>query len=410
VSTTASSRPDSVLPKLSYAVVLRTPYACRAFGVALLGRLSYGMVSVAVMLAVTRATGSYAVAGTVMALFGAAVVLLSPLRAALVDRYGRRRALVPLSLFYGGLLCALAVLTWRPGAPVLLIGAVAVAAGLFPPPLGPTMRAVWAELLDDRRLLERAYSLDAVAEDLLFVSGPLVVGVVVQWAPPAAGVALSALLVTAGTLAFVTSPGVGGVRPADPSGAAKAVPRKGLRAARGLAQPVAVAAAVGLALGALDLLVLAFAELRHAGDGAVPWVLAALSAGSVAGGLLNGALTWRAPARVRAPRLALALGAILTTAALAPGLATLTAAAVCAGLFVAPALTTAYLLADESAAPGSRTQAGAWVNTAVNGGSTAGTALAGALAGAVTLPVCFVLVGGVVLGLGAGAAAASAAR
>lgn len=407
MSTTDSSRPSAFSPHPSYAAVLRTPYARRTFAAALLGRLSYGTVSVAVMLAVARATGSYAVAGTVMALFGAAVVLLSPLRAALVDRYGPRRALVPLSLCYGGLLCALAAVTWRPGAPAVLIGAVAVAAGMFPPPLGPTMRVVWAELLDDRRLLERAYSLDAVAEDLLFVSGPLAVGVVVQWAPPAAGVALSALLVTTGTLAFVTSPGVGGVRP---SGTAKAVPRKGLRAARGLARPMAVAAAVGLGLGGLDLLVLAFAELRHAGEGTVPWVLAALSAGSVAGGLLNGAITWRTPARVRAPRLALALGATLTATALAPGLATLTAAVVCAGLFVAPALTTAYLLADESATPDSRTQAGAWVNTAVNAGSTAGTAVAGALVGAVPLTVCFVLVGGVVLVLGAGAAVAPAAR
>ena len=53
------------------------------------------------------------------------------------------------------------------------------------------MRAVWGELVTDRRLLQRAYSLDGVAEELLFVSGPLLVGVVVGFAPPAAGVAVS---------------------------------------------------------------------------------------------------------------------------------------------------------------------------------------------------------------------------
>lgn len=45
----------------SYAAVLRMPYAKRTFTAAVVGRLSYGMVSLAVMLAVSRATGSYAV-------------------------------------------------------------------------------------------------------------------------------------------------------------------------------------------------------------------------------------------------------------------------------------------------------------------------------------------------------------
>lgn len=52
---------SSVAP--SYAAVLRTRYACRTFSAALLGRLSYGMVSLSLVLAIKEATGSYAVAG-----------------------------------------------------------------------------------------------------------------------------------------------------------------------------------------------------------------------------------------------------------------------------------------------------------------------------------------------------------
>ncbi|NEB76956.1 MFS transporter, partial [Streptomyces sp. SID14478] len=87
-----------------YAAVLRTPYALRTFGAALLGRLSYGTVPLSLMLATKDATGSYAVAGAAMALFGATSVLLSPLRALFVDRYGPRRALPPMALGYAGLL------------------------------------------------------------------------------------------------------------------------------------------------------------------------------------------------------------------------------------------------------------------------------------------------------------------
>lgn len=375
----------------SYAAVLRTPHATRTFTAALVGRLSYGMVSLAVLLAVSRATGSYAVAGIVMALFGAASVFLSPLRAALVDRHGPRRALLPMAALYAGLLGTLAAATWRPGAPAAVLGTVAVAAGACTPPLGPTMRAVWGELVTDRRLLQRAYSLDGVAEELLFVSGPLLVGVLVGFAPPAAGVAVSALLVGIGTLAFVTSPAVKGVAVR----ASRVRARR--RIGRGIVQPVVVAAGVGLSLGAVDLLVLAFAEQRGHGDDTVAWIFAALSAGSAVGGLLYGAVEWRTGTRVRLPALAAGLGLSLAVAGLAPGLATLTGAVVCAGFFVAPALTTAYLVADESAAPGARVQAGAWVNTAVNAGISTGAAAAGLLVGRLPVEAGFALAGGAAL-------------
>ncbi|WP_078629369.1 MFS transporter [Streptomyces sp. 142MFCol3.1] len=405
MSTPSTGRP-------SYAAVLRIPYARRTFGAALLGRLSYGIVSLSVMLAVTRATGSYTVAGTVMALFGATSVFLSPARAALVDRHGPRAALLPMALLYAALLGTLAAASWRPGAPPVVLGAVAVAAGSCTPPLGPTMRAVWGELVGDRLLLQRAYSLDGVAEEVLFVSGPLLVGALVQIAPPAAGIALSGLLVGAGTLAFVASPAVRGVRPSGVREPGRGVARPS--AARALVRPVVVAAGVGLSLGAVDLLVLAFAGERHHGDDVVAWVLAALSAGSAVGGLLNGAVDWRTSARVRLPLLAVGLGLALAAAGLAPGLGTLAAAVACAGFFVAPALTTAYLLADETAPEGSRTQAGAWVNTAVNAGSSGGTAAIGLLVGRLPLSVCFAVSGAVALlaalvsGWGGGATAEGA--
>ncbi|MGW2743192.1 MFS transporter [Streptomyces sp. NPDC001450] len=386
MSAPTSSRP--ALPaRPSYAAVLRVPHARRTFGAALVARLSYGTVSLAVLLSVTRATGSYAVSGAVMCLFGGAAVFLMPLRASLVDRHGPRRALLPMATLYGTFLCALAALTWRPGAPAPLIAAAAALAGACAPPLGPTMRALWAELVTDRGLLPRAYSLDGVAEELLFVSGPALVGVLVGCAPPASGILLSALLNTAGTCAFVTSPAMTGPRPA-PRG-------KGPGGVRGLLPPVAVATGVGVALSGIELLVLAFAAARSYDTALVPWVLGALSAGSAVGGLVNGAVRWRTPARVRLCRFAAGFGLTIAAAGLAPNLWTLTAAVACAGAFVAPALTTAYLLADETATEGARTRAGAWVNTGVNAGSSGGALVTGVLIGRMPLGLCFLLAGGV---------------
>ena len=380
----------------SYARVLRVPHARRTFATALLGRLSYGVVPLSLMLSVTRASGSYAVAGAVMALFGATVVLLAPARAALIDRHGPRRALVPLLAAYIALLAMLTAALWRPGAPPVLLGTLAALAGACVPPLGPTMRTVWSHLVeDDKALLQRAYSLDGVAEELLFVSGPLLVGVLAGIAaPPPVGIVVGAALMLAGTAGFVNSPAVRAVRPAGSS-----VVRRdggGRRVLRRIGRPVAAAAAVGLAIGVLDLLVVVFAERHRHGGASVAWVLAALSAGSAVGGMLHGAVDWRTPARTRLAILTLGTGLALCGAGLAPGLGTLALVMAGAGFFVSPSLTTAYLIADGAVAPEARTQAGAWVNTAVNAGSTGGTALAGALAGRLPVAVCFAVTGGVV--------------
>lgn len=220
------------LSRPSYAAVLRVPHARRTFSAALVGRLSYGTVSLSLMLSLTRSTGSYAVAGLVMALFGATSVFLSPYRASLVDRLGPRRALLPMALLYAALLCVLAGACRRPGTSEAVLAVTAGLAGACTPPLGPTMRAVWAELLPDRRLLQRAYSVDGVAEELLFVSGPLLVGGIVAVASPVVGVVLSAVLVAVGTLAFVTSPATAALRPA---GRRRATARQPAEVARGRA-------------------------------------------------------------------------------------------------------------------------------------------------------------------------------
>ncbi|MFF9350032.1 MFS transporter [Streptomyces sp. NPDC014734] len=374
----------------SYVAVLRTPQAARAFGAVLLGRLSYGTAPLALMLAVKDTTGSYSAAGAVMALFGATSVFLSPARAALIDRYGPRRALPPMAAAYAALLTALTYATWGPGASSSLLGALAVAAGACTPPLGPVMRTLWSELLPDRELLRRAYSLDGVAEELMFVTGPLLVGVLIRYTVPAAGVAVGAGLVLVGVLALVSSPALRAIgTPARSSSSGKTTGWRLLGVA-GLRHAALVAAAVGLCLGALDLLVVAFTE-QHGRGGAVAWVLAALSAGSAVGGLAYGAVRWRGSNRSRLPVPAVGLGAAMVLAGLSPGVYALVAVVAVAGVFVAPALTTAYLVADESVDPAVRTQAGAWVNTAVNAGTSVGTAVVGLLVDRLSPAVCFAL-------------------
>ncbi|MFC0601598.1 MFS transporter [Streptomyces palmae] len=421
--------------------MLRIPHARRTFGAALLGRLSYGTVGLSLILAAKEATGSLSTAGVVMALYGLANVLLSPARAALIDRHGPRRALPPMAAVYALTLAALAAATWRANASDVLLEALALAAGASTPPLGPVMRTLWSDLVSDPSLLRRAYSLDGVAEEVLYVTGPLLVGLLVKVAMPSVGLLVSAALVLSGSLALVTSPVVrdaaapgrasaasaapngsagqaGGsgsagsaasTGPADgsaptASGSAAAADACGgtgsgavpvpvepaVRRGSGLPQAVIVSVGVGMALGALDLLVIAFADQHHHPD-TVAWSMAALSGGSVIGGLAYGAVPWRGSAGPRLSLLAAALGLTLAATGLASHPAAVIAGMAVGGLFVAPALTTAYLIADESAGADARTRAGAWVNTAFNAGSAGASVAAGVLVGRLPLALCFAL-------------------
>ncbi|OKJ15981.1 MFS transporter [Kitasatospora sp. CB01950] len=379
----------------SYWAVLRTPGAARLFGAALIGRLSYGTVSLSLLLAVAGTTGSYARAGWVMAVFSTVSVLLSPARAGLVDRYGPRRALPPMAAGYALTLVGLAAATWSSGTPYPVLLVLAAAAGGCAPPLGPVTRAQWSRLVTDPELRRRAYSLDTVAEELLYVTGPLLAGVLAAAARPAAGVLLSAVLVLGGTIALaVTVPREAAVDRAD------SAEESGSSSTRGLLvrarQPLAAAAGVGAGLGAFGLLAVVFAG-RHGRDADVAWVEAALAAGSAIGGLALGAVNWRAAAGNRLAVLTAVLGAALALAALAPNLPVLAVVAAVAGLAVAPTLTTAYLLTDEIALPEQRTRAGAWVNTAFNAGGSASTALVGLLTEHVPLSVCLLLAAAPVL-------------
>jgi MFS family permease len=279
-----------------------------------------------------------------------------------------------------------------------------MAAGACTPPLGAVMRTLWSDLLPDRQALQRAYSLDTVAEELLFVTGPLVAGLLTSLATAALGVAVSAVLVLTGTLALVSSPAVrdtvvdqgtgssatgasGGTDPDRISGSRRHHWSPG---GAGAHHPLMVAAGVGLCLGALNLLVLVFAQ-RHHHAAAVAWVEASLSVGSAIGGLAYGAISWRVPGRVRLPLLAAAFGLTLAPAGLSANLYVLVAVVGVAGICVAPALTTAYLVADESATPATRTTVGAWVSTAFNTGSSGGTAAVGLLIGRLPLALCFAI-------------------
>ncbi|MBK7625231.1 MAG: MFS transporter [Kineosporiaceae bacterium] len=156
-----------------YLALLRTPHVTPLFAWAALARLQFGVIPLALLLLFAMQRHSYAEAGVATAAYGLTAGLLGPLRARAADRCGHGRTLAVLALVNGLGLLAMGALATS-ALPVLT--ATGLLAGGLAPPTGPVMRSAWRDLTYDETQLQEAFSLDSVAEEVLFVLGPLLAG------------------------------------------------------------------------------------------------------------------------------------------------------------------------------------------------------------------------------------------
>jgi MFS family permease len=208
-------------------------------------------------------------------------------------------------------------------------------------------------------------------------------------AKPAVGLLVTAALAVAGTALFLRSPALGRHRSpaARPSTATSEPAAAEPGAGRAILALALATGAIGLCLGGLGLVIVAFGQSRH-DPAALAWIEAALSAGSALGGLGYEAVAWRISAWHRLVLLAVGLAVILLPAAFSPSLPALALLVGLAGMLVSPALATAYVLTSSLASPGARNRAGNWVNSGYNAGSSAGSVLSGQLLGRIPLTAC----------------------
>ena len=357
-----------------YRSVLSVPGAARLFATALVARLPQGMAPLAVLLLVRGATHSYAAAGLGVGASALATAACAPLLGRQVDHRGRGRVLLPLAagqaVMYG-----LLVLAARSNAGAAALIALAALSGALLPPVAPVVRALLREVIDDGDVRETAYALEAVIQEVLWITGPLFVALVIAVSSPDVAVALLGAVCLGGTLLFLRSPLLRpGTADAD-TGADRRKRRSALASPelRALLGPVAL---TGTGLGAIEVGLPSLA--LHAGSRPASGLLLAMwSLGSMAGGLWYGARAWRSPL-ARRYRILLVLAVLCTAPLIAAR--SIPAGVVCsllAGVTIAPVFSCQYALVGRSVSPGSETEAFTWISAALIGGLAAGSALGG---------------------------------
>jgi predicted MFS family arabinose efflux permease len=354
-----------------YTDLLRTRHAARLLGGTLLGRLPNAMAGLAIVLFLRAHGAGYGLAGALSALYGLAMAVGQPLLGRAVDRRGQPRVMTAAALLAAAGFGLLAANGPRP-LPVA-VGAVLLA-GAATPPLEGGLRALWPMVLPREEQVQKAYALDAAAQEVLFTLGPLLVTAAVAALSQAAAVVLTGLLGVAGTLVVVT---------AAPSRQWRAAAREphwlGALRSPGLAVLLAACFFVGIALGAFALAAVVYGD-AHGGGPAAACVLAANGAGALTGGLAYGSRAFAGAPERRLRVLAVGLAACYPPLLLAPALGWMLPLAALAGLFLAPTLACGFLVVDRHAPAGTVTEAFSWVVTAVGVGSALGTAGAGVAA------------------------------
>ncbi|MBC8093099.1 MAG: hypothetical protein H7Y15_14410 [Pseudonocardia sp.] len=327
------------------------------------------------LITVQQATASFASAGIVLGVLSAATGLM-PVKSRLVDRVGPRIVLPILAALFSTALLGIAFAAILGVDTTIIYLALAGIAGLATPPLGPTMRALWAALTPDLAARQRAYALDGVAEEIVQVAGPLTVAATLTVSGAPMTLVLVAILNVVGAFGLAFSSAARSID--DPTAATRTRSLMGPLRERGFLTLVLIVLFIGVGGAQLDVAIVARAQELNSPETAA-YLLAALSIGSAVGGILWGIRVHRRSTATHLTGLVLVMSAGSIAAGFASDVVTLGAIVLVAGLANAPARIVEYLAADRLVPEGGRTEATTWVSTANNIGASVGVSLAGVL-------------------------------
>ncbi len=357
----------------SYVTVLRRPGATRFTSAGMLARMQMSMAGLGAVLLLSAERGSFAVAGTVSAIYALSAAVIGPQISRLIDVFGQHRVVpVQLAVHVPAIvgIIAVAVLTtvnW----PIFLL---AVVAGGAAPNVGPLVRARWSAQLHGNPLLRTAFAWESLVDEAVFILGPPLATVVALQVSPSAGLILATVLLIVGTLLLLTQ------RSTEPRPTGRHTGTKGRPAILlpGVGGIAAIFVLLGGIFGSFEVTTVAFTKAAGV-PGAAGLLLALYAVGSLTAGLIFGALTISA-SLVRQFLFSVAALAVVTLPL--PFLGSVWLVGI--GLFVAgiacsPVLISGMALIERIVPSGRLTESMSWASSGLAVGIATATPLAGVI-------------------------------
>ncbi|WP_090039430.1 MULTISPECIES: MFS transporter [unclassified Leifsonia] len=348
----------------TYSSLLKTPGVSRIIAAQLTARFPFGMLSLAFLLHIERIHHSYGAAGLVLGAMSIGQAIAGPMTSRLMGVLGMRVVLWTTLAFCSLAVAAIGIFVM----PIPVTMGVAFFAGLSMPPIQPAVRTIYPKMVNSRQLTP-LFSLDASAQEIIWIAGPVAITFVSTQIGTVEGILMSVAIMLAGGCWFISSPEVGRVR----------IPRSKRRFGTVLARPpVLLATVVGfLLIGSCAAVEAGVVATFGEGSPLAGIVLAIWSLGSLVGGLAFGHIPIGPWATARRMFLVF-VGVVLSTFMLWSWWG-LSLTLLIAGVGIAPALAVLFAIVSASVKFSDTAEAYGWVGTGQLIGAALGSAGAGFL-------------------------------
>ena len=258
-----------------YWDIMKTPGVARVLLSQLTARFPFGMVSLAFLIHIEHVYHSYASAGAVLGALALGQALVGPVTSRMMGIFGIRPVIVSTIVVVSITVCVMVLFP----LPIWVLMVLGLVSGASMPPIQPAVRTMYPKMVPSTKLTP-LFSLDASAQEIIWIVGPVLTTFVAVQISSAAAIFLAVGFFIVGGAWFLTSPIVGRVR----------IPRSKTRFGGVLKRPtVIISTLVGL------LLVASFAAVEAGivaifgnGGPTAGWVLAIFALGSLFGGLALG--------------------------------------------------------------------------------------------------------------------------
>jgi MFS family permease len=347
----------------TYGSLLKTPGVARIIAAQLTARFPFGMLSLAYLIHIETIHHSYGAAGLVLAATSIGQAISGPLTSRWMGVWGMRRVLTLTMVVCAASIAAIAFLV-LPVAAYMVIGFVG---GLSTPPIQPAVRTIYPKMVNSRQLTA-LFSLDASAQEIIWVAGPVITTFVAVQISSSLAIIIAGIFLVVGGTWFILSPEVGRVR----------IPRSKRRLGVVLAKPAVLLSTItGLLLVAACAATEAAVVATFGEGGAEAGIILAIFAiGSLVGGLSLGHLPvgpWAMARRMFAVFVGMAL------ALFSMNFWWLALALLIAGVGIAPALAVMFAIVSGTVKFSDTAEAYGWVGTGQLIGAALGSAAAGFL-------------------------------
>ena len=365
-----------------YTTLFRTPGGLRFSVAGLITRMPISMDSLALIFIVVSVTDSYTIAGALSATASVVIAVATPHWSRVADRIGQAAMLarvIPfkiagLSLFTFLILTKAPMWTWF----VSIIFAESMSVGT-----GGLVRRRWLHVLSpdktsteedekDRQVVNTAYSYEALMDEVVFITGPIIVTACATSIAPAAGIISGIIFLAIGAPLFAiqksTEPPATPKRKVDPHPAV--IRNKQVQAV------VLPTTLLGGFFGSIAIVTVAFAQVRgHEEKSGL--LLAIWAVGSAVAAIANGVIKWKLTSTARFLLFLFALTLLTIPLLFVHSMVWLAIALFFNGFAIAPLVINAYGVAEGAVPPDQITETLTWVVAGMPLGGAISSALSG---------------------------------